>query len=266
MKLTHIAQAAGLAIFALAGAAQASGFSSSSPGTPLHFKPEQVVSFAKKVERQLAGQGAHVALLARMGRPTSELPEGMHFTHVAFAVQTEIPNANGEKSMGYAMQNLYQEDDHLDVSDLVQDFPVDFFKAVVTLESGLIIPSPELQAKLLKVISSPTYRQLHQRDYSVIANPYTLGRQNCTEFVLDVLNAAIYQTSDIHAIKAHEKADFVAQPVNVSAFKLLLGAMFSSEVFISDHPGWPATATFERLADYLKKYDPSVKVTTVYSD
>ena len=268
MKLSkRMAVSIGCGLF-LCISAFAQGFSASSSAASqvAHFKPEQIQAFSKKVEQALGETGARVAIVARMGRPASELPEGMHFTHVAFAVQTEIPNANGEKSMGYAMQNLYQEDDHLDVSDLVQDFPVDFFKAVVTLESGLIIPSPELQAKLLKVISSPTYRQLHQRDYSVIANPYTLGRQNCTEFVLDVLNAAIYQTSDIHAIKAHEKADFVAQPVNVSAFKLLLGAMFSSEVFISDHPGWPATATFERLADYLKKYDPSVKVTTVYSD
>ena len=260
MKFTRIVISICCALL-LSVSALAQGFSASSsaPSQVAHFKSEQIRTFAQKVERTLADTGARVAIIARMGRPASELPEGMHFTHVAFAVR-------GEPSVGYAIQNLYQLDDHPDVSELVQDVPVEFFKAVVTLESGLIIPSPALQDKLLKVIASPTYQQLHQRDYSVIANPYTLGRQNCTEFVLDVLNAAIYQTSDIHAIKAHEKADFVAQPVNVSAFKLLLGAMFSSEVFISDHPGWPATATFERLADYLKKYDPSVKVTTVYSD
>ena len=81
-----------------------------------------------------------------------------------------------------------------------------------------------------------------------------------------MVNAAIYQTSDIRVIKAQEKAHFEAQPVNVSIFKLLLGAMFNAEVFISDHPGIPETATFERLADYFKTYDPNAVVKTIYSD
>lgn len=246
----------------------AQGFSSSSSAATevAHFKPEQIIKFSKKVERDLGASGARVAIIARMGRPASELPEGMHFTHVAFAVYSEITDAKGEKLMGYAIQNLYQQDGHPDVSDLIQDFPVDFFAGVAQLESGLIIPSPELQARLLKVIASPAYKQLHQRDYSVIANPYTLGRQNCTEFVLDVVNAAIYQTSDINVIKANERAYFVAQPVNVNPFKLMLGSMFSAEVSTSDHSGQPMTATFERIADYLQKYDKGSVVKTIYPD
>ena len=260
-----VAVCTGLLITVLAFA---QGFSSNSasPSQVVHFKPEQIRAFSQKVEHRLIGAGARVAIVARMGRPLSELPEGMHFTHVAFAVAEEKTDATGKKSTGYAMQNLYQLDDHPDQSELVQDDPVDFFKGVVTLESGLIIPSPELQAKLLKVIASPTYKQLHQREYSIIANPYTLGRQNCTEFVLDVVNAAIYQTSDIQVIKAQEKAHFVAQPVNVSAFKLLMGAMFKAEVSISDQPGAPETATFERLADYFQKYDAGASIKTIYPD
>ena len=248
--------------------ALAQGFSSNSasPSQVAHFKPEQIKAFSQKVEHTLIGTGARVAIVARMGRPLSELPVGMHFTHVAFAVAEEKTDASGKKSMGYAMQNLYQLDDHPYQSELVQDDPVDFFKGVVTLESGVIIPSPELQAKLLKVIASPTYKRLHQREYSIIANPYTLGRQNCTEFVLDVVNAAIYKTSDIQVIKAQEKAHFVAQPVNVSAFKLLMGALFKAEVSISDQPGAPETATFERLADYFHNYDAGSSVKTIYTD
>ncbi|MBT3065971.1 DUF2145 domain-containing protein [Rhodoferax sp. U11-2br] len=247
----------------------AAGFSagSSQAGEELHFKPEQVISFAKKVERTLAAKGARVAIVARMGRPVSELPEGMHFTHVAFAVYSEITTSDGRKVPGYAMYNLYQQDAHPDVSDLVQDFPVDFFAGVAHLEAGIIVPSAELQARLLEVIASPTYKALHEPHYSLIANPFTLGRQNCTEFVLDVTNAAIYQTSDIKVIKANEKAFFTAQPVNVNPFKLMLGSMFSKEVSTSDHPaGTPLTATFEKVAAYLSKYDPSTVVLTVLPD
>jgi len=242
-------------LFTAALHADAGSFSSSSAAAEIHFTPEQIIQFAKQVEKTLAGKGAHVAILARMGRPAAELPEGMHFTHVAFAVYSQITAADGRKLPGYAIYNLYQQNDHPEISALVQDFPVDFFSGVAVMEAGVIIPSAELQQRLLDVISSPTYSALHDPHYSLIANPYTLGKQNCTEHTLDVLNAAIYQTSDIKQIKANEKAFFEAQTVNVSPFKLILGSMFSAEVSTSDQPGKPVTATFETIGKYLQKYD-----------
>lgn len=234
--------------------------SSSTSSEVGRFIPEQIVSFAKKVEKTIALKGAQVAILARMGRPLAELPEGMHFTHVAFAVYSEIDTANGEKVPGYAIYNLYQRNKQPDVSDLVQDFPVDFFSGVAELEAGIIIPSAELQRRLLKLIGSKTYQSLHDPRYSLIANPYTLGRQNCTEFVLDVINSAIYETSDIKVIKANLKEYFKAQRVNVNPLKLFMGSMFSAEVSTSDHPNKPEIATFEKIAEYLQKYDEGSEV------
>ncbi len=235
-------------------------FSGSGAHAEPRFPAEQIIGFAKKVERALAAEGVRVAIIARMGRPLAEMPEGMHFTHVAFAVYSSITTADGKVVPGYAIYNLYQKYEHPDVSELIQDFPVDFFAGVAQLEAGILIPSPELQQRLLEVISSPTYASLHQPKYSLIANPYTLERQNCTEFVLDVINAAIYKTNDIKIIKANTKAYFKAQPVNVNPFKLMLGSMFSAEVTTSDQKGKPVTATFEKIADYLQNYDQGSKV------
>ena len=230
------------------------------PGAP---PAEHIASFAKKVERTLANEGARVAILARMGRPLAEMPEGMRFTHVAFAVYSNISTADGQVLPGYAIFNLYQKNDQPDVSELVQDYPMDFFSGVAQLEAGIIIPSPELQARLLQIIGTPAYASLHEPRYSLIANPYTVGRQNCTEFVLDVINAAIYQTTDIRQIKKSTEAYFTAQPVNVNPFKLLLGSMFMAEVSTADHPDKPVTATFERIAQYLQIYDSGSKVLEV---
>lgn len=248
--------------------AHAVGFSgsSSSAGEALHFSPEQIVKFAKKVEKAMAAKGARVAILARMGRPPAELPNGMHFTHIAFAVYSEITTQDGRKVPGYAIHNLYQKDGRPDVSSLVQDFPVDFFGGVAVLEAGILIPSPELQQRLMGLIGTPSYNSLHDPRYSVIANPYTLGRQNCTEFVLDVVNSAIYQTDDISKLKDVAKSYFTAQRVNVSPFKLMLGSMFSTEVSLSDHDGNPSTATFETLSSYLAKYDQGSESFTVLPD
>lgn len=248
-----------------APATHAAGFSAGSTATQeiTAFKPEQVLAFAKQVERSMAQSGARVAILARMGRPVSEMPTGMRFTHVAFAVYSRIQTADGRQVPGYAIHNLYQVDGAPDRSVLTVDYPVDFFAGVAELEAGILIPSPELQQRLLKLIASPTYAQLHEPAYSVIANPYTTGRQNCTEFVLDVVNAAIYQQHDPRFLKQAAQQYFKAQAVDVNPFKLLLGAMFSKEVSTSDHQGQPVTATFERIADYLAQYDQGSRVLTL---
>ena len=245
------------------GTARANSFSGSSTQAIPKFPAEKIIHFAKQVERTLAAEGARVAILARMGRPLSEMPEGMHFTHAAFAVYSTITLADGTTVPGYAIYNLYQKNGQPSISELVQDYPVDFFAGVAELEAGIVIPSPELQQRLLDVIHSPAYASLHEPRYSVIANPFTLGRQNCTEFVLDVLNAAIYQSSDIKLIKANTKAYFKAQPVKVNPFKLMLGTMFSAGLSTSDQPDKPVTATFEKIAEYLHSYDQGVKVMTL---
>lgn len=147
---------------------------------------------------------------------------------------------------------------------MVQDFPVDFFSGVSVLEAGIIIPSVELQKRLLSVISSPTYAALHNPNYSVIANPYKTSKQNCTAFVLDVINSAIYQTSDINIIKSNERKFFTAQEVNVNPVRLMLGAMFSSEVAMSDQDDTPVTATFETISRYLVKFDNGAEILSVF--
>jgi hypothetical protein len=246
-------------------AAAAPGFSSASSGggETTNFKAEEIITFAKKVERTLASKGAHVAILARMGRPLSEMPRGMRFTHVAFVVYSQIQTADGRTLPGYAIHNLYQYDDKPNTSRLVIDYPVDFFSGVAHMEAGILIPSAELQQRLIKVIASPAYAAVHEPRYSVIANPYNEGRQNCTEFILDVINSAIYQTSNVKQLKQVAQKYFVAQPVEVNPFKLLLGSVFSAEVTTTDHPSRPVTATFERISDYLLKYDQGAEVLTV---
>jgi hypothetical protein len=260
-KLFRLAACIALLAFA-SGPLHAAGPSSGAaqPGEAARFTPEEIIALSKKVEHALAERGVRVAIVARKGRPASELPAGMHYTHTAFAVYSTITTTDGRTVPGYAMFNLYQDDKRPDRSALVQDYPVDFFANVAELEAAIIVPSAELQQRLLAVIGSPTYQALHDPRYSAIANPFTTGKQNCTEFVLDVINAAIYQTADIDVIKANERAYFVAQPVNVSPFKLLLGSMFSSEIAMSDQPSGPVTATFETISEYLTKFDAGSQV------
>jgi hypothetical protein len=232
----------------------------------LHFKPEQIISFSKKVEKSLALKGARVAVIARVGKPRDQLPPGFGYTHVGLAVYSKIATSDGRDVPGYAIYNLYQRDKEPNVSDLIQDFPVDFFSGAQVLEAGIAVPSPELQKRLLDIIASPTYKGLHNPRYSLIANPFTLPYQNCTEHTLDVIFAAMYGTSDIRQIKKNQQAYFQAQPVNVNPLRLMLGSMFSAEIVTSDHPQSPVTATFETIAKFLERYDSGSEVYTVGAD
>jgi len=228
---------------------------SSQAGGEIHYKPEEIIKFAKKVEKTLAKKGARVAIIGRVGRARKDLPEGISFTHTALIVYSQITTKDGRKLPGYVIYNLYQRATELNVSDLVVDYPVDFFAGVEELEAGIVIPKPELQRKLLKVLVSPTYKQLHNSNYSVIANPFTEGFQNCTEHTLDVITAAIYDTDDLKVIKANQKAYFQPQEVNVNPLKLFLGSMFVDDVTTTDHPDTPVTTTFTTIEKFLTKYN-----------
>lgn len=238
----------------LVGAFDASAGSRAGERNPA-FTVEQLLDFSKQVEKVAAQHGARVFILSRQGRPEKDLTEGVYFTHTAIAVYSTITTADGGTMPGYAIHNLYLKTGDDTKSELVTDFPVDFFGASEVLKAGISVPSPRLQKRLLKLIQSDKYAGLHNPNYSTLANPYNNQFQNCTEFVLDVVNAAIYQTDDKVQLKANTKAYFKAQRIKMSGIKLALGAMFMEELTLKDHTSKVKTATFTTITDYLRDND-----------
>ena len=239
--------------------------SSQADGTR-HFPDEQIAAFAKKVEKVAAAKGARVFIVSRVGRPKSELPRGFNYTHTGIAVYSIITTADGRKIPGYTMYNLYQEDEHPDRSHLVTDYPADFYSGVFELKSGVIIPKPTLQKKILRIMASQDYKSLHNARYSAISNPFTNQYQNCTEYTLDIINAAIYNTLDIEKIKANDRKYFTPQPVRVNPFKMMLGSLFSSEIALSDHPDDVSTASYTTIVKYMEKYGLVEEEMTILPD
>ena len=217
-----------------------------------NYTTEETVHFSKSIERILAERKVLVAIVGRIGRPQSELPEGIRFTHTAFWVYSRIQTPEGQIVPGYSVYNLYQRNNQLDRSDLIQDFPVDFMLGVYDLKVGIIVPSKTLQQRLIDVISSETYHSLHNPDYSAIASPYNNQYQNCTEFVLNIIFASIYKTNDMEDIKSGVKAWFVPQRVEVSQIKLALGSLFMPDIKLDDHHDKPVTTTFSTIAKFLE--------------
>jgi hypothetical protein len=219
-----------------------------------YLSPPDAARFAKQIESDLAAKGAHVAIVFRAGRPRSKMPKGISYTHAAFFVYGDIKGGDGQIYKGYAVYNLYQGDGPdlpRDRSYLHQDFPVDFVGGSQADDVGVIIPSPEMQRRIYDVIESPAYERLHVPAYSVIANPLDARYQNCTEFVLDVIAAAAWQTDDYAQIKADLKAHFQPTVVQVNAFERLFGPMMDSAVKTDDQSGPLVTATYESVAAFM---------------
>lgn len=224
------------------------------------------VEFAKQVERSLARHRAKIAILARAGRPTDELPDGVEYTHVGLAVYSRITTADGRTIPGYATYNLYQTTTRLDRSELVQDYMLDFFTGVQSLKAGIIIPNEKLQAKLLQRISDGSWRTLHNSNYSLMSNPYNNRYQNCTEYLLNLVQSAIYGTTDMDMIKHTIDQHFVSYKVRRNPFAVMLGGLFSREIAVTDHPHTFETVTFTSLANYFDSFGLARSIYTLVPD
>jgi hypothetical protein len=233
-----------------------SGASTAAPAR--HFTPAQAAGFAKQVEQELASQDARVAIVFRAGRPRDQLRDGIAYTHGAFWVYGEINGADGKVYKGYAVYNLYQEDRPglpLDQSYLKQDYPLDFMVGNQADDVGVIIPSPEMQRRILDVIRSPAYEdRLHVVKYSLVSNPFDPRYQNCTEFVLDVVASAAWQTSDYRQIKADLRAYFTPTLVHANILERTFGPLVNPRLKTDDQGGDIVTATYDSIAAFMTRY------------
>ena len=246
--ITILMMALGLVLPTLAGAG------SSQAGKP-HLPAAEVAAFSNRVQQDLASRGAHVAIVARMGRDPAVLPDGVSYTHVAYWVYSQITRADGSTGKGYTVYNLYQTEENKTRSALVRDSPADFFAGAHRLDAGVIIPDPRLQKKLLTVIAGPTYARLHNAQYSVLSNPTTSQFQNCTEHTLDVLMASVYDTADPARIKSNIAAYFEPQPIRIDGVQRLLAPVASQALTTQDHGAKVATATFGSIARFMQSHD-----------
>lgn len=219
---------------------------------------EQVASFSKSIERDLAANGARVALVFRAGQSRENLPDNIQYTHGAFWVYQDILKADGTVMKGYAVYNLYHGDGETlpkSRSYLEQDFPFDFVSGSKADDVAVIIPRPELQAKILGVISSQTYQTLHIEDYSLVSNVADPKYQNCNEFMLDVMAAGLWNTSDYAQIKANLATYFEPTVIGTNLFQRIFGPVVDDRLKTSDHHGQIETATYDSLAGFLETYD-----------
>ena len=219
------------------------------------FSLREMADFSKQIEQELASRGAYVAMVFRTGRDRSELPGDIRYTHGAFWVYAPVPTLGGGTQYGYAVYNLYHEIDPVTLSGLYQDWPLDFTHGDTVGQVGVIIPNREMQNRILDVIASPYFEALHNPDYSLLSNPADARFQNCTEFMLDVVSSAIWQTASRDQIKVNIEAYFRPTRVQLNPFQRFLGPLADPRLRFDDQRNGIRTATFSSLADFMLAFD-----------
>jgi hypothetical protein len=260
--MLRLSLAISILLLSLTSTVHAGQMSTNADG-PGKYELEDIASFAKMVEKSLASKGARVAIVSRVGRSTDELPKGVYFTHVAFWVYSSIQTADGRTIPGYHIFSLYQRNDELNVSDLVNDYPVDYFWGVQELKAGIIIPKPKLQKAIIEVIYSDSYKKLHNPKYSVVASPFNNQYQNCTELTLDVVLSALYETDNMDQLKVNANEYFTPTKIQLSPLKSFLGALFVDDFTSSDHKDGIETATFTSIRKFMQKYELTQKAYSI---
>ncbi|WP_238934636.1 DUF2145 domain-containing protein [Maricaulis parjimensis] len=215
---------------------------------------EEAADFSKQIERDLAARGARVALVFRSGRAREDLPDGVRYTHGAFWVYSELETEDGRRVHGYAVHNLYHYEDDRRSSYLAQDWPLNFTQGDVIGEVGVIIPSPEMQRRLEIMLNSGADDALHQPDYSLVSNPHDLRFQNCNEYLLDVIAAAAWETTNREQIKANLEAWFEPAPIRAGLLARIFGPSADKRLRMDDQSGTIRTTTFSALANFLGQY------------
>lgn len=208
--------------------------------------------FALRVNDELDARRAHVAIVARCGRPRSELPAGVRYTHVAIAVFEAVSAADGAPFHTYAVYNLYQDSDQEDRSYLKQDLLYHFVAGIDAPDIAISIPIEPLQKRLLAVIRSPAYRQLYLPTYNLLANPWADRYDNCATHTLKIVVAAIYDTTDRARINANIRAYFTPTPIRLGPLRTL-GSHFMTAVKHDDAaPTGLQTATYDSIHAFLQ--------------
>jgi hypothetical protein len=209
---------------------------------------------AERLNNELDARHVNLAIVARAGRPRSHLPRGVNYTHVAFIVFEPVRSADGHVSYTYDVYNLYQgEKGKETTSYLKQAQTYDFVAGIVEPDMAVCVPVEGLQRRIVQVIRSPLYQQLHTREYNLVANPWVDRYDNCVTHMLKVCVAAIYETDDRARIYEDIRGYFKPTHIRLGLLKSI-GSNFVLELRHDDEdPSGLQTATYDSLVAFLEE-------------
>ena len=209
-------------------AAQAQAGRSCEHRPPTAGAVERSMALAEHTAQQLDRSGAQVVLLARAGQDLSEYR--LRYSHLGFAYR------DGERwrvvhklnQCGTANGSVYRQ-------GLGEFFLDDLFE----YEAAIVVPNPEVQAKLLPALKdNARLAQLNTPAYSIVAYPWAQRYQQSNQWAIETL--AMTQEP---GARTRERAqawlqlkDYQPTTLRIGAMKRLGGRLTGANIAFDDHP------------------------------
>ncbi|MCC2957457.1 DUF2145 domain-containing protein [Massilia sp. IC2-477] len=229
--------------------------------------PHEVVlsmDLAQRTVQALEASGAQVALVSRAGQDLSKYR--LRYSHMGIVVRDHPAGrwivVHELNDCGSASSALYNE-------GMGNFFLTDLYR----FEAQLVIPGPEMGAKLAKLVATRTPVRLHEPNYNMLSYVYSTRYQNSNQWVLENLAAAFAPAGQVEtrleAQKWLRSIGFQPPTVEVPAAVRLGARMFRANVAFDDHPferrmaGQIDTVTTDAVVRMLRMVDPQAKTLTV---
>ena len=220
-------------------------------------KPTLYINSSKKaleVQQKLNQLNPEVALVARVGSDLRQY--GLHYSHLAFAVKN-YPGAPGKWTIIHLLNECNTPHSSLYKQGLMNFFLDDLY----TLEYQITIPNHETQIKLYQALQPKKLHTLHNKQYSMIAYPFSNKYQNSNQWILEVIAATLSPKSVISRDSAQHyllKTDYKPSIIKIDMLSKLGASMFNNHIKFDDHPAQEkrsnqfATVSVISVVNYLR--------------
>jgi hypothetical protein len=208
---------------------------------------------AARLKTALDTSGAEVAMVGRVGSDVSKW--GITYTHSGFFLK----QADGNWEVVHVLNRCQDRTSELYRQGLVNFFLDDPY----SYDAVILIPAPDLQAELRRVIESRESFPLHAPLYSAVAYPFATRYGNSNSWILETIALA---EADIEGRPFSDRAGaqtwlrlagYRGTVIRLSVMERI-GAGFRPNVTYADHPeqdsnfGRMETVTVESMRDWLR--------------
>lgn len=222
------------------------------------------LSLAQRTYAALEESGATVALVARAGQDLSKY--GLDYSHMGIVVRD---HAAGRWTVVHELNACGTASSDLYVDGVGNFFLTDLYR----YRAQVVIPSPDVQARVAQLLAGRTARRLHDPHYNMLAYVYSTRYQNSNQWVLETLAAA---SAPQGAVETRAEAQswlqgqgYRVRTVQIPAVTRLGARMFRANVAFDDHPfdrrmaGQIDTVTTDAIVDFVRGQDPRARVFVV---
>ncbi len=229
--------------------------------------PHEVVlsmDLAQRTVQMLDDAGAQVALVSRAGQDLSKYR--LRYSHMGIAVRD---HPKGRWTVVHALNDCGSASSGLYDEGMGNFFLTDLYRH----EAQLVIPGPEAQARLARLVATRTPKRLHEAQYNMLSYVYSTRYQNSNQWVLETFAAALAPAGQVETRAEAQKwlrsIGYQAPTVEIPAAVRLGARMFRANVSFDDHPherrmaGQIDTVTTDAVVRMVRMVDPQARTVTV---